>query len=161
MKEIYGLKITNRAVAKIETTFKRDINEIKEDEIIEYLYSKTAQYDGIECDTESKVYWLQEEKEAVLYTSSKGDLYWIEDFGLYTSFNEAEGNQLDTAGTVIDYYFGREYINMEEDTEGKFKEEYKEALKNIEWYKEDLELRQEVDEALKELEEGEECDYRN
>lgn len=151
MKEIYGLKITNRAVAKIETTFERDINEIKEDEVIEYLYSKTAQYDGIECDTESQYYWLQEEKEAVLGTSNKGDLCWIEDLGFYTSFNKTEGNQLDTAVTVIDYYFGREYIKREEDTEGKFKEEYKEALNNIEWYKEDLELRKEVNEAFKAL----------
>ncbi|MDK2827733.1 MAG: hypothetical protein PWP67_528 [Clostridium butyricum] len=156
MKEIYGLEITDRAVAKIEATFERGITEIEKDEVIEYLHSKTAGYDGIECDTESKVYWLEEEKEAVLGTSNKGDLYWIEDLGLYTSFNESEGNQLDTIGTVIDYYFGREYINMEEDTEGKFLKEYKEALNNIEWYKEDLELKKEIDEALKdfEIEEG-------
>lgn len=152
MKEIYGLKISDKAVAKIETTFKRDINEIQEDEVIKYLHSKTSRYDGIECDTEYEYYWLEEEEEPILCTSNKGHLCWIEDLGFYTSFNEAEGNQLDTAGTVIDYYFGREYINMEEDTEGKFLQEYKEALKNIEWCKEDLGLKKEIDEALKEFE---------
>lgn len=163
MKEVYKLKISDNTISKIQNKFKKDISEIEENELIKYLY-EDGKYDGIERDTEGEYFWCEEEKEAILCTSNRGDLCWIEDLGFYTSFNEVEGNQLDTVGTVVDFYFGRDfadcdYGDTEEDERTKEKsiQQYKEAINSIEWCKEDLKLENEIEKALKDLkiEEGE------
>jgi ribosomal protein L20A (L18A) len=62
MKEIYEFKVTDRVVAKLEDIFERDINKIQEDEVVEYLYSKMAEHDGIKCNNKANIYWVEGEE---------------------------------------------------------------------------------------------------